>query len=66
MITINQRDTLPWHPGMTVAEVLDAMSYTFPHIVVSIDGVVVRHDAYAETPVPDDADVRMIHLMAGG
>ena len=42
------------------------MSYTFPHIVVSIDGVVVRHDAYAETPVPDDADVRMIHLMAGG
>ncbi len=66
MITINQRDELPWQAGMTVQEILDTMSYTFPRVIVSIDGVVVPHDKYAVTPVPDDADVRVIHLMAGG
>ncbi len=66
MITINRRDSLPWREGMTVQDLLDAMTYTFPRIVVSINGVLVQHDAHTETLVPDEADVRVIHLMAGG
>jgi thiamine biosynthesis protein ThiS len=66
MITINQRDVLPWREDMTVQDLLDTLSYSFPRIIVSIDGVAVPHDAYAMTPVPDEADVRVIHLMAGG
>jgi sulfur carrier protein len=66
VITINGRDVLPWHAGLTVQDLLDTMSYTFPRVIVSIDGAAVPHDAYATTPVPDEADVRIIHLMAGG
>ncbi len=51
---------------MTVQNLLDELGYTYPHLVVSVDGNLVRHDAYSETPVPDGADVRAIHLMAGG
>jgi sulfur carrier protein len=66
VITINQRDELAWREDLTVQDLLDTMSYTFPRVIVTIDGVVVPHDAYAGTQVPDEADVRVIHLMAGG
>jgi sulfur carrier protein len=66
MITVNKRHTLPWHAGITVRDVLTAMKYTFPHIIVVINGTVVRHNAYDATTIPDDADVRVVHMIAGG
>ena len=51
---------------MTVAELLTLMAYTYPHIIVSIDGILVPYDTYDHTLVPDESDVRVIHLMAGG
>lgn len=66
MITLNKREELEWHEGLTVAELLTVKTYTYPHIIVSINGQVVPHDAYAETLIPDGADVRVIHLIAGG
>lgn len=66
MITVNHHHTLPWREGMTVRDVLTAMNYTFPQIIVVINGDVVRHDAYDTTTVPDNADVRVVHMIAGG
>ncbi len=66
MITINKKHTLPWREGMTVRDVLTTMNYTFPHIIVVINGVIVRHDTYETTPIPDNADVRVVHMIAGG
>jgi sulfur carrier protein ThiS len=42
------------------------MSYTFPHIIVTLNGELVHHDTYDETIVPQNADVRIVHLIAGG
>ncbi len=66
MITVNKRHRIPWYDGMTVRDVLTAMNYTFPQIIVVINGDVVRHDAYDTTMVPDSADVRVVHMIAGG
>ena len=66
MITINQRDRVAWHAGMAVAELLATITYTYPQIIVSIDGVLVPYGTYDRTPIPDESDVRVIHLMAGG
>lgn len=66
MITVNRRDRLPWREDMTVSDLLDRLRYTFPRVVVTIDGVLVPHHAYNDTQVPDGADIRVIHLMAGG
>ena len=65
-ITVNRRDSVAWHAGMTVRELLDLRNYTFPHIIVTINGTITPHDAYDQTVIPEGADVRVIHLMAGG
>jgi len=66
MITVNKHRPLPWREGITVRDMLAAMRYTFPHIIVVINGEVVPHDAYNTTTIPDDADVRVVHMIAGG
>jgi thiamine biosynthesis protein ThiS len=66
MITVNNRKRLSWSPGLTVEELLGRLNYTHTHLVVSINGSLVEHDAYATATIPDEADVRIIHLMAGG
>ncbi|NLE43558.1 MAG: sulfur carrier protein ThiS [Chloroflexi bacterium] len=66
MILVNQRDELPWRHDMTVADVIQEMRFTHPHIVVSVNGCVVPESDFVDHRVPDGADVRVIHLMAGG
>jgi thiamine biosynthesis protein ThiS len=65
-ITVNKNIELSWREKMTVQDVIRMMNYTFPHIIVTINGVLVKQDAYAQTEVPRKADVRIIHLIAGG
>lgn len=65
MITVNGSPH-PWHEGMTVREVLEERRYSFPLLVVRIDGGLVPRGAYDETPVPDGAEVDVMHLMSGG
>ena len=65
-ITVNRRESVEWTVGMTVSDLVRRMNYTFPRLVVSINSTVVPYDAYATTEIPENADVRVIHLMAGG
>jgi sulfur carrier protein len=66
MIRINNREEIEWEEGLTVSVLLQRLNYTFPHIIVYVDGEVVRREEYATHPVPDGAGVRVIHLIAGG
>lgn len=66
MITINKREKIDWQPGMTVQDVLDTLNYTYTRIIVSVDGTVVPREEYKSASIPDEADVRVIHLIAGG
>lgn len=66
MITVNRRDRVAWTQGMTISDLLAQLRYTFPRVVITINGELVPGDAYDDTIVPDQADVRIIHLMAGG
>ena len=58
--------TVEWEEGMTVQRVLEVMKYTFRMLVVKVDGKLVKRDDYARTGVPEGADVKVIHLVAGG
>ncbi len=51
---------------MTVSDLLERMRYTFPHIIVKVNGEVVPREAYETYALPDGADVWVIHLIAGG
>ena len=66
MILVNNRDEIEWEDGLTVSALLDRFRYTFPHIIVKIDGEVILREQYSTRTIPDGADVRVIHLIAGG
>jgi sulfur carrier protein len=65
MISVNQED-MEWEPGMTVQDILDRRRYTFPLILVKVNGELVHKDAYATYQVEDGSDVKVIHLISGG
>jgi sulfur carrier protein len=65
VITVNG-DPLDHVPGMTVRQVIVAMNFKFPLLVVRIDGTFVPREAYDNTPVPDGAEVQVVHLISGG
>ena len=66
MLTVNKRDRLDWHEGMTVQDVLDRMGYTYALITVTVNGTLVRRDEWQTHRVPDDAAVGIFHLAHGG
>ena len=65
MIRVND-DPLPWQEGMTVRGVIEACNYRFPMVIVTVDGTFVPRLEYDTSPVPDGADVKVIHMVSGG
>ena len=65
-ILVNNRDEVEWEPGLTVSALLGRFRYTFPHIIVKVNGEVIPRQDYPTSVIPDGADVRVIHLIAGG
>lgn len=65
MIRVNE-DPLEWQPGMTVADILRARNFRFPLLIVTVDGTFVPKAEYATAPVPDGAEVKVVHLISGG
>ncbi len=64
-ITVNGK-TINHITQETVPELLKRMHYTFPLIVVKINGKLVKKNAYKTTVIPDDAEIKVIHLISGG
>jgi thiamine biosynthesis protein ThiS len=65
MITVNS-NKIDWREGMTVADVLAEMKYTYAVITVSVDGKFVPQDDYDSFVVEDGCDIMAIHFSQGG
>jgi sulfur carrier protein len=66
LIQVNNRHEVEWEDGLTVTALLERLNYTFPHVIVKVNGELVRKEEYDTRAIPDGADVRVIHLIAGG
>ena len=66
VILVNNRDKVEWEEGLTVSALLERFRYTFPHIIVKINGEVIPREQYPTCTIPDAANVWVIHLIAGG
>jgi thiamine biosynthesis protein ThiS len=66
MIEVNNNRELPWQEGMTVSDVLEAMDYTYHRLIVKVNGELVRKGSYDTYTIPDEADVKVIHMVGGG
>ena len=65
VITVNGKQ-IEWEENLTVDRVLKTMNYTFPKIVVRVNGKVVEQKMWSAYKVPDDAEMQAHHLIAGG
>ena len=65
MINVNGKG-YPWQEGLTVKQLLAKKGFTFPLIVVTINGVPVAESEYGYTIIADGDDVKAIHLIGGG
>ena len=66
MIRVNDKFDVEWREGMTVNSILEVLKFTFPMIVVSMNGKIVPRSEYGTTAIEDNDRVRVIHLVAGG
>jgi len=66
VLTVNDRDQLPWRPGLTVQDVLDAMDYDYALITITVNDELVPEADYETRIVPDGARVTVFHLAHGG
>lgn len=65
MITVNGRP-FEGDGGLTVQELLERCSYTYPLIVVRLNGKSVPQEDFLRVTVQDGDTVECIHLVAGG
>lgn len=64
-ITVNGH-LIDWQPDLSIRKLLQIMNYTFPLIVIKVNGKLVPKADYDSFLVPEGAEVFVIHLMSGG
>ena len=55
-----------WHAGMTISDLLDKIGDSHPYAVVRINQTYVSRPNFDQTTVPDDSEVFLIPMIAGG
>ena len=65
MIKVNGRDR-EWEKDLTVDLLLKKCKYTFPLIMVKVNGKYIPKEKYKDTMITDGDDVQVIHSIAGG
>ena len=57
---------LEWHQGLTARNVLEILGYNYPSVLVRVNGTIVRRKVWDSTIVPDEAEVEVRPIVAGG
>jgi thiamine biosynthesis protein ThiS len=65
MIKVNKRDR-EWEENLTVKLLLKRCKYTFPLIMVKVNGKYIPKGKYKSTAIMDGDDIQVIHSIAGG
>lgn len=58
--------TVAWHEGMTITDLLDEIKDSHPYAVVRVDNKYVSRPNFDKTTIPDDAKVFLIPMVVGG
>ncbi|KJS19154.1 MAG: thiamine biosynthesis protein ThiS [Clostridiaceae bacterium BRH_c20a] len=65
MIKVNNRP-IEWQEGMTIKKLINSLKYSYPVLIVTINGEHIPREKYEEAAVADGDDVKIIHPIAGG
>jgi thiamine biosynthesis protein ThiS len=58
--------TIDWREGMTISDLLIEINDPHPYAVVRINQSYVSRPNFNKTIIPDDAEVYLIPMVAGG
>ena len=58
--------TLVWYEGMTISDMLKDLADSQPYAVVRINETYVSRPNFDKTIIPDDAEIFLIPMIAGG
>ena len=65
MIRVSDK-TVEWFEGMTISDLLNELGDPHPYAVVRIDQTYVSRPNFDRTTIPDNSEVFLIPLIAGG
>ncbi len=65
LIKVND-NPLEWEKNMTIDTILKKMKYSFKMLVVKVNGELVKKSEFGNFIIPEEADVKVIHLISGG
>ncbi len=63
---LNHRDYKDWREGLTVQTLLAENKFTWPKLVVKLNGKVIWPEEYGTTVLAETDDLEVIHLLGGG
>ncbi|MEA2055935.1 MAG: sulfur carrier protein ThiS [Candidatus Thermoplasmatota archaeon] len=65
MIEVNGRD-VKYVESETVKQLLKRVKFTFPLVVVKINGKLIPRNKFSDVSVSDDSKISVIHMISGG
>jgi sulfur carrier protein len=65
MIKIND-EKIEWRKDMTVKDAMDKVRYSFPLVIVSVNGNPVPMDDIGKYKIKDGDEIKVFHLISGG
>ena len=65
MIKVSDKK-VTWYEGMTVSDLLNEIDDPHPYAVVRINETYVSRPNFDKTTIPDDSEVYLIPMVAGG
>ena len=63
---LNHREYKNFREGMTIEDVIKENKFTWPKLVVSLNGKVIWPKEYSTTVVEEQDDLEVMHLLGGG
>jgi thiamine biosynthesis protein ThiS len=64
-LTVNN-NSIDFVEHETIEDLLKRLKFTFPLIIVKINGKHIPRDSYNEVIIQDNADIKIIHMISGG
>jgi thiamine biosynthesis protein ThiS len=63
---LNNRIFEHYTENMTIGDVIEIMRFTYPRLVVKVNGRLIQKSEYNFTILNENDDVKIHHLLAGG
>lgn len=65
MIRVNNRN-IDFRENMTIKNLIEDLKYSFPTLIIKVNGKFIPKNRYEETLIKDGDDIKIIHPIAGG